>query len=183
MQISHANRALAGEMKLRSDSLNSIPGMTIVPVSIVLLFVLTCCSSFGDPVDKDPISLFGRWEGYVGYGSYPSQIKGDLTLIVHDDRSCTVEGALSGNILAWGDFELKFEGTLHVDIATTALGEITVTRIRTGADTIQIAVTMSGQFDLKQAYVTGSWESNIDAAFGAAGDWGAMKPEDYTIVR
>lgn len=78
---------------------------------------------------------------------------------------------------------MKFEGTLYVDIATTALGEITVTRIRTGADTVQIAATMSGQFDLKQAYVTGSWESNIDAAFGAAGDWGAMKPEDDTIIR
>ena len=155
----------------------------MVSVSIVLLFVLTCCSSFGEPVDKDPVSLFGGWEGYVGYGSYPSQINGDLTLIVHDDRSCTVDGALSGNILAWGDFELKFEGTLHVDMTTTALGEIIVTRIRTGADTVQIVATMSGQFDLEQAFVTGSWESNLDAAFGAAGDWGALKQEDEPIIR
>ncbi len=168
---------------MRFGSLNSACGMTIVSFSIVLLLVLTCCSSFGEPVDKDPISLFGEWEGYVGYGSYPSQITGDLTLIVHDDKSCTVDGALSGNILAWGDFELKFEGTLYVDIATTALGEITVTRIRTGADTVQIAATMSGKFDLEQAYVSGSWESNIDAAFGASGDWGALKQEDQTIIR
>jgi len=168
---------------MRFGSLNSVSGMTIVPVSIVLLFVLTCCSSFGDPIEKDPVSLFGEWEGFVGYGSYPSQINGDLALIVHDDRSCSVDGALSGNILAWGDFELKFEGTLHVDMTTTALGEVTVTRIRTGADTVQIAATMSGQFDLEQGYLMGSWESNIDAAFGAAGEWGAMKPEDDSIIR
>lgn len=42
---------------------------------------------------------------------------------------------------------------------------------------------MSGKFDLEQAYVSGSWESNIDAAFGASGDWGALKQEDKTIIR
>ncbi len=147
-------------------------------ILVSLLLILVSTASCGDPVDPDPVPLTGRWEGFVGYGTHPVSINGQLVMIIAEDRTCTLDGVVSGNITAWGDFELRFTGTIYVDMTTTALGEVTVTRIRAGADTVQITATMSGQFDLRKAYVMGSWESNPGEVFGAAGDWGAIRKEE-----
>ena len=66
---------------------------------------------------------------------------------------------------------------LTVNVKNTALGEISLTRCRSGIDTIQVVGTMAGQFDLSGGHVLGTWQTNAGEAFTLNGDWGAMKKD------
>ena len=151
-------------------------------IKLLATFILVCCISWilacGESTEPESVTLAGRWEGFVGLGAPPYPIKGDLVLLVDENRECSVDGSMSGSLLTWGNFELRFTGTLHVSVGNAALGEIALTRYRTGIDTVQVTGTMSGQFDLEKKYVLGSWHSDPDEVFAINGEWGAMKKED-----
>lgn len=119
----------------------------------------------------------------MGWGTPPYTFTGDLVLLIDESRECSVDGAMSGTILGWGDFELRFTGTIYINVTNGALGEITITRYRAGIDTVQVTGSMAGQFDLKQVYAFGSWETNLDEAFDIEGEWGAMKKDEGPLIR
>ena len=140
---------------------------------LALLLVVAC----GNSVEPESTKLIGRWEGFVAYGSPPYPINGDLVLTIDENRMCEIDGTMSGSMLPLGECDFFFTGMLTVNVKNTALGEISLTRCRSGIDTIQVVGTMAGQFDLSGGHVLGTWQTNPGEAFTLNGDWGAMKKD------
>jgi hypothetical protein len=163
------SRGSNGQLPLRQS-----PGTRIAAAALLILtagLFAIGCSDTGNP---DPVSYPGFWEGYLGFADNNSGI---TTLEIENDLSCRATGVLNGTILAWGEFEIRFEGDVTIRVDETLLGPITVTRIRPGIDTLQAQGIMSGEFNLRLAQCLGAWTTNPGGPFGIQGSWGARKHE------
>ena len=144
-------------------------------VLLCLLVALVATAACEDPARPEPVTVDGRWEGFIGWGVPPYTFTGDMVVMVNEAGECSVDGTMLGTLLGWNEFELRFAGTLYLDVFNAALGEITITRYRAGIDTVQVIGTMTGDFDLEQAVVLGEWECNPGEAFNISGELGGVK--------
>ena len=141
-------------------------------IALVVLMLATACSETGAP---PKVSYPGVWIGYLSFNGV--EIASATTMTITDDEAhCYISATHHGSRIAWGgEYVLKIEGDLALQIDERVLGPITITRYRAGVDTISVTGYMSGVFELRLAQILGGWQSNEGQAFTASGTWGGRK--------
>ena len=87
-----------------------------------------------------------------------SNDSGYNTITVCDNRTCSLVAEISGELPDWGGaFSLLIEGEPDLDASGGILGEITITRYRTGQDTTQAVGIWTGIFELSSKVAMGDW--------------------------
>lgn len=144
----------------------------LLPLSLFLLLNIhlwfTVCGCSTEP---EQATYTGTWVGYLKLGND----NGTITLEVSEDQTCLATGSVSGHITNWGDYELDLEGILTIGADGNVLGGVTIRRVCTMHDTTHATGTMSGQFNLSYATVSGTWTTSEGAPFLASGRWGGGK--------
>jgi hypothetical protein len=129
---------------------------------------LSCCDT-----GTKPTLYAGTWTGYLSMGGNDN---GYNTITVSSDRTCCLIAEISGNRPDWGgSYTLRIEGAPELDSSGFILGEITITRFRTGVDTTQTTGTWSGAFILSTKVASGGWNSIAGGAFICSGEWMATR--------
>jgi hypothetical protein len=142
-------------------------------IALVVLMLATACSETGAP---PKVSYPGVWIGYLNFNG--TNIASATTMTITDDEDhCYIMATHYGSRPGWGEYMLRIEGDLTLQVDERVLGPITITRYRAGIDTVSVIGYMSGIFELRLRQVLGGWQSNEGQVFSASGTWGARKQD------
>jgi len=147
--------------------------ISFAPIIIMLLGI--CCLSACDLLgtnDPEMVSYPGRWTGWMSIGENES---GYNTTVIKKDRYCSIYGEISGNKIGWGDFQLTVEGEGYVLMGGDLIGDVIITVVMNGTDTLVTDGSWGGRFDQEIPVGWGAWFTLPNGAFMVDGKWMAQK--------
>lgn len=131
------------------------------------LLGFTLLLAAGCPAEPEFNSFKGDWLGFLSLGLNTT---GYNTLTIDGHNNCLLYGEINITHRLLGTYKLRVDGEPLIEYGRI-FGDVTITRIWPGVDTLVAVGNWSGLFDRPTNTATGVWETNPGSPFGASGYW------------